>query len=87
MTDKPFARIVMLQVRLSRLLVQYFCLRVRYVYLHIELFLLKAAGALLIEAVKIECFIKSLSKEERFAFAACIAVSIYILALIMRIRL
>ena len=48
---------------------------------------LKLAGALLIEAVKIEFCMKSLSKEDRVIFAACIAVSIYVVALIMFIRI
>ncbi|MCY3832451.1 MAG: hypothetical protein OXG85_05510 [Chloroflexi bacterium] len=74
------ARLFLLQVRFIGLLL-------RYVYLHIKLVFLKVAGALLIEAVKIEYFIKSLSNVDRVIFAACIAVSIYAVALIMLIRM
>lgn len=87
MIGRRVARIIIAQLRLSGLLLRYFYLRVRYIQLHIEYYLLKAAGAALVEAVKLECCIKSLSKEDRLIFATCIAVSIYILALIMLIRM
>ena len=74
------ARITWLLVRYSYLHICYFCLLVRYA-------LLKVAGVLLIEAVKIEYFIKCLSKEDRVMFAASIAVSIYVLMLVAIIRL
>ncbi len=77
----------MLQVRFLGLLIRYIYLHIRYIQLHIEYYLLKAAGATLIEAVKIECWIKSMSREDRVIFSACIAVSIYVLALVMLIRL
>ncbi len=87
MMDRPAARIIIEQVRFFRLLVRYIYLHVVYIYLHIKYYLLKAAGAALIEAVKMECCIKSLSKEDRVIFATCIAVSIYILILITLIRM
>ncbi|MDE2821685.1 MAG: hypothetical protein OXN94_02685 [Chloroflexota bacterium] len=62
-------------------------LYVQYIYLHICYFFLKVAGALLLEAAKIEIYIKFMTKEERIKFAACIAVSIYILMLILLIRM
>jgi len=74
-------------VRFIGLLIRYIYLHIRYVYLHIKFYLLKAAGAALVEAVKIECLIKSMSKEDRVIFSAGVAVSIYILALIMVIRM
>ena len=87
MMGRRVARVIIAQVRFTGLLLKYFYLHVRYVQLHIEYYLLKAAGAILVEAVKIECWIKTMSKEDRFIFAACTAVSIYILALIMLIRM
>lgn len=87
MMGRRVARIISLQVRFTGLLLRYFYLRLRYIQLHIEYYLLKAAGATLIEALKIECWIKSMTKEDRFIFATCIAVSIYILALITLIRM
>lgn len=87
MIGRRIARIIILQVRFTGLLLQYCYLRLRYIQLHIEYYLLKAAGATLIEAVKIECWIKSMSKEDRVIFATCIAVSIYILMLFMLIRM
>lgn len=39
------------------------------------------------EAAKIECRIKSLSKEDCVIFATCMAVSIYALALVVFIRI
>ena len=86
MRDNPVARIISLQVRFVRLFLRYIYLHIRYVMLHIELYLVKAAGAVLVEAVKIHYCIKSLSKEDRVIFATCVAVSIYILALMMLIR-
>ena len=87
MMIRRLARIIVLQVRFIGLLLRYCYLQVCYVYLVICRFLLKLAGALLIEAVKIEYCIKSLSKEDRIIFAACIAVSIYVVAFIMFIRI
>ena len=87
MTGRRVVKIIITQFRLYGLLIRYIYLHIRYIQLHIEYYLLKAAGATLIEAVKIECWIKSMSKEDRIVFSACIAVSIYILALVMLIRL
>jgi hypothetical protein len=87
MKDHPLIRFLLDSFRLYGLLIRYIYLHIRYVMLHIELYLLKAAGAILIEAVNIYCCIKSLSKEDRVIFATCTAVSIYILALIMLIRM
>jgi len=80
-------RIINNQVRIFRLLVRYFYLHVRYVQLHVRYYLLRAAGAALVEAAKIECRIKSLSKEDCVIFATCMAVSIYALALVVFIRI
>lgn len=86
--------IIKSQVRIMGLLLRYVYLHVRYVYLHLRYFylliyyvLVKVAGAALVEAVKLECYIKFLSKEERVIFATCFAVSIYILALVLFIRI
>ena len=87
MMDRPTVRIIVKQVQLFGLILHYLYLRLRYVQLHIHYYLLKAAGAALVEAVKMEYFIKYLSKYERVIFATCIAVSIYILILIMLIRM
>ena len=81
------ARFFVLQARFIGLLLRYCYLQVYYIYLVICRCLLKLAGAALIEAVKIEYFIKSLSKEDRVIFTACIAVSIYIVAFVMFIRI
>ncbi len=82
------------QVRIMGLLLRYVYLHVRYVYLIICYCLLriagaavKVAGAALVEAAKLECYIRFLSREERVIFAACFAVSIYILALVLFIRI
>ncbi|MCY3781139.1 MAG: hypothetical protein OXG78_12570 [Chloroflexi bacterium] len=80
-------RIIIAQVRFFSLLVRYFYLHIRYIYLHIKFYLLKAAGAALVEAVKVEYCIKSLSKENRVIFAACVAISIYLLAFIVIFRM
>lgn len=86
MRDKPAAKFFIDVIRLYGLLGRYIYLHIRYVYLHIKYYLLKAAGAALIEAVKMEYCIKSLSKEDRVIFATCIAVAIYMSALVMFIR-
>lgn len=80
------ARIFLLQVRFIGLLLRYIYLHICYVYLHIKLVFLKIAGALLIASVEVEYFFKSLSNENRVILAACVAVSIYTLALVMFIR-
>ncbi len=94
MMDSAFARYVKLQLKTLRLmlrfiglLVRYFFLRVQYVYLLLHLCLIKVAGALLIEIVKFEGFLKALSKEDRIMLAACVAVSIYVVTLVLSIRL
>ena len=87
MKDRPIIKLIIAQVQFTCLLIEYIYLRIRYVELHIRLYLLKAAGALLIEAVKLEGFIKSLSKEDRVIFAACISISIFTLARFMFIRI
>ena len=74
-------------LKLYGLLGRYIYLHIVYVYLHIKYYFLKAAGAALVEAVKIECCIKSLSKENRVIFAACVAISIYLLAFIVFFRI
>lgn len=87
MKDNPVLRIIVDQVRFTRLLVRYLYLHVRYLYLLIRYCLLKIEGAALIEVVELWYSIKSMSKEHRIIFAACIAVSIYGLALVTLIRL
>ena len=69
------------QARFTWLLARYCWLKLCYAYLLCRYNLLKLAGAALIEAVKIEYCIKSLSKEDRIIFAACIALAIHFLAL------
>ena len=78
--DRPIVRIIVKYFELLGLLLQYAYLHIRLVQLRIYYYLLKAAGAALIEAVKLEYCIKSLSKYDRVIFAACVAVSIYLLA-------
>lgn len=80
-------RIIIEHVRFYGLLVHYLQLQVLYICLLIRYCLLKVAGAALVEAVKIEYCIKSFSKENLIIFAACIAVSIYGLALFVFIRI
>ena len=77
MMDRPLVQIP-LRLVLGRVidlvLRHYLYLHIRLrVFLIIQYILLKAAGAALIEAVKIEYCIKSMSKEYRVIFAACIA--------------
>ena len=80
-------RILVKQVELIGLLLQYVYLRIRLVQLRIYYYLLKAAGAALIEVVKLEYCIKSLSKYDRVVFATCIAISIYLVAQIILSRM
>ena len=87
MKDNAVVKFLIDQARITCLLLRYIYLHICYLYLLIRYALLKIAGALLIEAVKIEYFIKSLSKEDRVMFAASVAVSIYVLMLIAVIRL
>ncbi len=69
------------------LLMHYIWLRIVYVYLHIKYYCVKVGGAALIEAVEIWYSIKTMSKENRVIFAACIAVSIYGLSLVTLTRM
>ncbi len=87
MKDNPFLEILIQQVRLTGMLIRLVLLRLEYLRLLIRLYTIKAVGAALIEAVKIEYCIKSLSKEDRIAFAACVAVSIYVVALTLLVRM
>lgn len=80
MRDRPIVRIIVEQAQIYRLLVRYICLRIQYVLLLCRYYLLKMGGAALIEAVEIWYSIKSMSKENRVIFAACVAISIYLLA-------
>lgn len=87
MMDRPAVRIIIEHVRILGLLVRYVYLHIRYVQLHIQYYLLKAAGAAILEAAKIELCIKSLSKEDRVIFAACVSISIYFLTLTLLVRM
>ena len=87
MSDKAVKRYFMRQVDLARLVGTYLWLRFQLAYLLAKYHLIKVAGAALIEAVKMEYCIKSLSKEERVIFAASVALSIYCLAFILRIHM
>ncbi len=87
MKDNSGLRVILDVLRFYGLLIRYCYLRVVYVYLLIKYHLVKAGGAALIEAVEIWYMIKTMSNENRVIFAACIAVSIYALALITLIRL
>ena len=87
MKDNAVVRIIADQVRFYGLLGRYICLRIQYVYLLIKYHCVKLGGAALIEAMEIWYSIKTMSKENRVIFAACIAVSIYGLALITLIRM
>lgn len=86
MMARQALKIIVSQVRFIGLLLHYVLLHVQLLYLLVCKFLLKVAGAALIEAVKIEYCIKTLSNADRIIFAACIAVSIYAVALAMLIR-
>ena len=86
MRERPAVKFFIDVLRLYGLLGKYIYLHIYKLYLHIKYYLLKAAGAVLIEAVKMEYCIKSLPKEDRVIFAACIAIAIYISALVMFIR-
>lgn len=85
MRDNRAVKTIIDLIKFYGLVIYYIGLRVYYVYLHIKLYFLKAAGAALIEAVEILYCVKSLSNENRVIFAACIAVAIYISALVMYI--
>lgn len=87
MMDKPPVRFIVDLVRFYGLLLRYIYLRIRYVYLLCRYYLLKIEGAALVEAVEIWYSIKCMSKENRVILAACIAISIYGLSLIMLIRI
>ena len=87
MKDNAAVKFLIDQARITWLLMRYIYLHFCYFCLLVRYALLKVAGALLIEAVKIEYFIKSLSKEDRVMFAASVAVSIYVLMLVAIIRL
>ena len=87
MKDNAAVKFLVDQARITWLLARYIYLHICYFCLLMRYALLKVAGALLIEAVKIEYFIKSLSKEDRVMFAASVAVSIYVLMLIAIIRI
>lgn len=91
MRVKRALREVIVVLEIYGLLVEYIYLHILRACLIIKYRLLKAAlkaaKAVLIEAVKIEYCIKSLSKEDRVIFAACVTVSIYALALVMIIRM
>lgn len=87
MKDNAAVKFLIDQARVACLLVRYIYLHFCYFYLIMRYALLKIAGALLIEAMKIEYYIKSLSKEDRVMFAASVAVSIYVLMLTALIRL
>lgn len=87
MTDNPVLRILMKQIEFLGLLIRLFLLRAYYLCLLVRLHLIKVLGAVLIEAVKIEYWVKSMSNGDRVAFAACVAVSIYVVALIFIVRM
>lgn len=87
MKNRPIVRLIIKEIQFTGLLIQYLYLKVCYVSLLIRYHLLKIAGAALIEAVKIEYCIKTLSNGDRIIFAATIAVSIYAVALVMLIRM
>lgn len=87
MKDNPVARYIIDIFRFYGLLLRYCWLRLVYVYLLVKHFFIKTGGAALIEAVEIWYSIKTMSNQNRIIFAACIAVSIYGLALITLIRL
>ena len=87
MKDNAAVKFLVDQARITCLLVRYIYLHFCYFFLLMRYALLKVAGALLIEAVKIEYFIKSLSKEDRVMFAASVAVSIYVVTLTVFIRI
>ena len=76
-------RIIKDYVHFMGLLVQLLYLRLCYVCLLIRYYMLKIAGAALIEAVNIEYCIKSLSNRDRVVFATCVAFSIYFLVLVV----
>jgi len=85
--NKPAVRIIVDLLRLYRTLLRYCYLRVCYIGLHIRYYALILERAVLLEVLEIRRTIKSMSKENRVIFAACIAVSIYGLALITLIRM
>ena len=86
MRDKPEKLSGADVIRFYGLLARYIYLNVRYAYLNIKYYILRAAGAAPIEAVKMESCLKSLSKEDRVIFATCFAVAIYMSALVVFIR-
>ena len=85
--NNKVARYIVDVLKFYGLLIHYIWLRIVYVYLHIKYYCFKLGGAALIEAMEIWYSIKTLSTENRVIFAACIAVSIYGLALITLIRI
>ena len=87
MKKKAAVKFIAKEVKFYCLLVQYVCLKTRYFYLLLKYHCVKLGGAALIEAMEIWCSIKLMSNENRVIFAACIAVSIYGLALITLIRM
>ncbi len=84
--DRPIIQLFVKYLRLYWLLLQYLYLHLRKLQLYIQYYMLKAAGAALIEAVKIEFYFKALSKYDRIMLATIVAVSIYSLALVFIFR-
>ena len=87
MMNNKVARYIIDALKFYGLLIHYIWLRIVYVYLHIKYYCFKIGGAALIEAVEIWYSIKTMSKENRVIFAACIALSIYGLSLVTLIRM
>ncbi len=75
------------EIEIMGLLLKIYYFKLLLLLLKILRVLIRVGGALLVEAVKILYLTKFLSKEERIIFSACVAVSIYILALVMFIRI
>lgn len=58
-----------------------YVLLLRYVYLHLKLYYLKAKAVTLIESARIRYCIRIVSRENPVMFAACIAICVYLVAL------
>lgn len=98
MQDRPNEKIFLGFLRICRLLIRYIYLHIQLYFLLLQRFLLKCLftvlkaaihlwGAAMIGALEVVYSIKSLSNESRIVFAACIALSMYLLALNFILRM
>ncbi len=87
MQDRPIVNIIRSQGRIFRLFIRYIYLHIQYFFLVLQYCLLIVLRTVLREAVKIEYFVRLLSRENRVILAACIVFSLYLLVFNVNIRI